>query len=189
MRSALATFVTLGVSIVAVTLLPTMVSAQVATPEYLVLDTAKTSTMQQELQQAADRGYRLVPGQGSWTLSAVLEKGPEGAEPIEFLLLATTRSATMQTEMNDAASRGYRFASVLGIGLKSGDEVIIAMQRRKGTTNPTHQQVLLAASRIRTVQKELQNEAAKGYRFVGQTLFNQLLRGYELVSILERPVQ
>lgn len=151
---------------------------------YIVLDTMKTSTMQKELQEAADRGYRLVAGQGVWLLSAILEKVPDDAEPVEYLLLATSRSGTMQKEMTQAASQGYRFGSVLGIG----GEVILAMQRKKGATAPTHEQLLLATTRIGTMEKELLAEAAKGYRFVGQTLFENWMGAREFVSILERPI-
>jgi hypothetical protein len=157
--------------------------AQVTPPDYLVLDTAKTSTMQRELQEAADRGYRLVPGQGSWLLSAIMEKPAEEPPPIDYLLLATSKSGTMQKEMNEAASKGYRFASVLGIG----PEVVICMERRRAVTARTHEQKLLATTKIGTMEKELLAEVANGYRFVGQTVFVNWL-GNEYVAILERRV-
>ncbi|MGH2628532.1 MAG: hypothetical protein ACRDHY_17995, partial [Anaerolineales bacterium] len=96
----------------------------------------------------------------------------------------TSRSGTMQKEMAQAASQGYRFGSVLGIG----GEVILAMQRKKGATAPTHEQMLLATTRIGTMEKELLAETAKGYRFVGQTLFENWMGAREFVSILERPI-
>jgi hypothetical protein len=118
-------------------------------------------------------------------LSAVLEKATGELEPIEYLLLATSKSGTMQKEMDGASAQGYRFASVLGIG----KEVIIAMQRKKGATTRTHQQMLLATSNISTMGREIDAKAAKGFRFVGQTVFDRVLGGPEYVSILERPVQ
>jgi len=141
--------------------------------------------MQKELQEAADNGYRLVEGQGSWLLSAILEKTTGEAEPIEYLLLATSRSGTMQKEMDGASAQGYRFASVLGIG----QEVIIAVQRAKGMTTRTHAQLLLATSKIGTMEKELLAEASKGFRFVGQTFFERSFGGPEYVAILERPIR
>jgi len=157
--------------------------AQATPPNYLVLDTTKTSTMQTELQSAADQGYRLVPGQGSWLLSAIMEKPATELPPIDYLLLATSKSGTMQKEMNDAAAKGYHFASVLGIGA----EVVICMERRRGATTRTHEQKLLATTKIGTMEKELLAEAANSYRFVGQTVFVNWL-GNEYVAILERPV-
>jgi hypothetical protein len=153
-------------------------------PDYLLLDTARTGTMQMELQEAADRGYRLVPGQGSWLLSAILERTGEVA-PVDYLLLATSRSGTMQEEMDAAAAQGYRFASVLGIGR----EVIIAMQRSRGSVAKTHEQMLLATTNIGTMERELLAAAAKGFRFAGQTVFDRAFGGPEYVAILERTTQ
>jgi len=158
-----------------------VVWAQAQPPDYLLLDTMKTSTMQVELQGAADRGYRLVPGQGSWLLSALLEKPTADVEPVDYLLLATSKSGTMQKEMDGAAAQGYRFASVLGIG----PEVVVCMERRKGATARTHEQKLLATTKISTMEKELRADTAKGFRFVGQTVFTNWL-GPEYVAILER---
>jgi hypothetical protein len=158
------------------------VSAQVEPADYVLIDTMKTSTMQKELQSAADRGYRIVPGQGTWLLSALLQKPATEAEPVDYILLATAKSGTMQTEMNAAAAQGYRFASVLGIG----PEVVVCMERRKGATARSHEQKLLATTKIGTMEKELLAEAAKGFRFVGQTVFTNWL-GPEYVAILERP--
>jgi hypothetical protein len=177
--------VALLISVAIAPLLPAVAAGQNAQSGYLVLDTAKTSTMQKELQDAADRGYRLVPGQGSWLLSAILEKPAGEAEPIDYLLMATSRSGTMQKEMAGAAAQGYRFASVLGIG----HEVIVAMQRRKGATAQTHEQVLLATTSIGTMARELGVEVGKGFRFVGQTVFDRALGGPEYVAILERPIK
>jgi hypothetical protein len=157
--------------------------AQGTTPDYRMLDTAKTSTMQKELQDVADGGYRLVPGQGSWLLSAILEKAAVEPAPIDYLLLATSKSGTMQKEMNEAAAKGYHFASVLGIG----PEVVICMERRRSVTTRTHEQKLLATTKIGTMEHELLAEAAKGFRFVGQTVFEGWL-GPEYVAIVERPV-
>jgi hypothetical protein len=172
---------------VSVLLTTSAASAQVAVSDYLVLDTMKTSTMQKELQDAADRGYRLVDGQGSWLLSAILEKTTGStAEPLEYLLLATKKSGTMQKEIDEASSQGYRFLSVLGIG----PEVTIVMQRTKGVTVPADEHKLLATSSIKTMQRELLVEAAKGFRFVGQTVFEKspMLGGNEYVAILQRSV-
>ena len=158
-----------------------------AVAPYLVLDTAKTSTMQTELQAAADKGYRLVAGQGSWLLSAILEKAPSEVEAIRYVLLATAKSGTMQKEMAASSARGYRFASVLGIGR----EVTIVMERPKGSTAPTHEYALLATTKIGTMMKEIGAETAKGFRFVGQTVFAkpEMLGGDEYVAIMQRPLK
>ena len=55
-----------AVVLLALLSLAPMAEAQVAAPDYVFLDTEQTSTLQRELQEAADNEYRLVPGQGSW---------------------------------------------------------------------------------------------------------------------------
>ena len=92
------------VSVLAFMSLAPMAEAQVAAPNYLVLDTERTGTMQQELQEAANNGYRLVPGQGSWGPTAILEKALD-PETIEYFLLATSKTGTLQNEMDEAAPR------------------------------------------------------------------------------------
>ena len=159
--------------------------AQTEVADITMLDTNKTSTMQKELQAAADQGYRLLPNQGTWLLSAMLERKKEAVEPIEYLLLATSKSSTMQKEMNQASAEGYRFASMLG----QGAEVIVAMARPKGATKPTHELKLLATVRFGTMKKEFTAEIAKGYRYVGQTYFQNWLGQVEYVAIMERPAK
>lgn len=169
-----------------------MAEAQGATPDYVVLDTEKTNTMQQELQEAADNGYRLVPGQGSWGPTAILERAVD-PEPIEYYLLATSKTGTLQNEMDDAATQGYRLASVLG----KGDEAVVVMQRAPGQADPTHEYVVLGTKRAGTMEKELLTAATKGFRLVGQSHYKSpsseivaiLFDLPEMVAILERPLQ
>ena len=169
-----------------------LAEAQVTTPDYLVLDTERTDTMQQELQEAADNGYRLVPGQGSWGPTAILERAVD-PEPIEYFLLATSKTGTLQNEIDDAASQGYRLASVLG----KGDEAVVVMRRAPGKADPTHEYVVLGTKRADTMAEELRAKAANGFRLVGQSHYNSpssevvsiLFDLPEMVAILERPLQ
>ncbi len=161
--------------------------AQTAAAEYQVLDTVKSATMQRELQQAADRGYRLVPRQGGWMLSAIVRKAPESVEPIEYFLIAAAKTTTMQREMASAAASGYRFASIVGVGR----EVAIVMQRNKGASTKTHEQLLLATSSVKTMERELLAEQSVGFEIVGQATFVKppIMGGNELVLFLERSAQ
>ena len=90
-----------------------MAEAQVAAPDYVFLDTDRTSTLQRELQEAADNEYRLVPGQGGWARQTVILEKVFDPEPIEYLLLATSQTATLQDEIEEASTQGYRLAIVL----------------------------------------------------------------------------
>lgn len=166
----------------------TMALAQEEAP-YRVLSRAKTSELQLELQAASDQGYRLAPNQGPWLMTVVVEKVSD-AERVDYLLLATSKTSTMQKEMNDAAGMGYRFATTINDnrGRGTGGEVVLVMQRPKGASARTHEQLLLATLKITTMEKELLEQVAKGFRYAGQAVFTGGWGGAEWVAILERPV-
>jgi hypothetical protein len=146
---------------------------------YVVFWSLDNSTILKSLQEAADRGYRLVPDQGKWPL-VVLEKVTGDVEPIDYLLLGTRRAATMQKEMNEASAQGYRFASMLGVPT----EFLIAMQRDRGKVTRTHEQKILATRRLKTLQTELSAEVQNGFHLVGH-----LQTASEFWAVLERPFQ
>ena len=152
--------------------------------EYIVLSSLKVGTMQSELQAAADRGYRLLPFEGAWGATVLLEKFGD-PEPIEYLALSTTKTATMQTEMNKASTAGYRFAGTLGRGTR---EFVVVMQRAKGRPERTHEYVLLGTQRLGTMKRESQAQFARGFRVVGFTTSGQLTTA-ESVAIFERSLQ
>ena len=194
-------FVAAGLALLA---LAPMAAAQVAAPDYVFLDTEKTSTLQRELQAAADSGYRLVSGYGSWGRpTVILEKVLEPA-PIEYLLLATAKTGTLQDEIAEAATRGYRLTSVF----EKGGEAVVIMQRAPGQAAPTHEYVVLGAKRVGTMEEEFRAAAANGFKLVGQSHYNnpsatavRILTAavtlgaagvdvmQEMLAVLERPLQ
>ena len=102
-----------------------------------------------------------------------------------YRVLATTKTSTMQKEMQEAAAAGYRFAAVMG-GETSfgGNEVVVLMQ--KIPNSPRFDYRLLATSKTSTMEKELQQAAAAGFQYVGQTVFNSAFGGDEVAIIVER---
>ena len=179
--------------------------AQVATPDYVFLDTQQTGTLQRELQEAADNGYRLVSGYGGWGRPTVILERALEPEPIEYLLLATAKTGTLQDEIAEAATHGYRFTSVFDIA----GEAVAVMQRAPGQADPTHEYVVLGTKRLGTMEEEFLAAAANGFKLVGQTHYNSpssialrvittavtlgaasgadVIR--EMLAVLERPVQ
>ena len=167
--------------------------------EYLLLSTMTTSTMQRELQEAADRGYRLTRLQGLWGDKALLEKAIGDVDPVvvEYIVLSTSRDRTMQREVDMASDAGYHVGAVLVAGGRN-EETVIVMERSKGTTSRTHEQRLLRWTkfggfsvlmrRSAGAERELFAELAQGFGVVGQASFNVPLGGGTFV-ILERRVQ
>jgi hypothetical protein len=105
-----------------------LTAASVAKAEddrYLLLATERTSTMQQEINEAAARGFRVVAAspKASSELVVLLE---QTEDKYEYLLLATTRPGTLQREIGDAADAGYHIVPRAVTGKGDG--------RRKSTS-------------------------------------------------------
>src|SRR6266545_7465947 len=64
---------------------------------YKLLATTKTSTMEEELNEAAAQGYRILVGSptSGKEMAIFLERGASPNDPYKYRLLATTRTGTM----------------------------------------------------------------------------------------------
>lgn len=83
-----------------------------------------------------------------------------------FLLLATKKTGTMQKELNKAAAAGYR----LLMGARtSGTEMMVILEKVAEPPN-VYQYQLLATTRTSTLQKEMDEAAASGFRMVHRTM-------------------
>ena len=106
---------------------------------------------------------------------------------IDYQVVATTKTSTMEKELNAAAEAGFRFDAVMGGETAfGGNEVVVVMSRVSGTKGSRFGYRLLATSRTSTMQKELQEAADAGFEYRGQTVFNSVFGGEEVVCILER---
>ena len=167
MRSAL---------LVAILLSTAAAVAEAQDNRYLLLATERTATMQQEINDAAARGFRVVAAspKESSEIVVLLE---QTQDKYEYLLVATTRTGTLQREISDAAGAGYHIDPRAVTG--KGDEVVVLME--KGVEGPANVQYrVLATERTGTLQKEITEASANGY-----TLTALAGRG-EYVAILER---
>jgi len=118
-------------------------------------------------------------------LLASLAASAQDTENLQYKLLATTRTGTMQKEINETAAAGYRI--IVGAPT-SGSEMALFLSR-DGTVAEPYQYKLLATTRTSTMQKELNETAAGGFRLIPSTMIakTQLLGGVEIVMVLERP--
>ncbi len=100
-------------------LFASLVTAQAPAREnwdYRLLATNKTSTMQKEMNEAADAGFRfqgVMGGQTSFggnevvTIMAKPKDAPKAR--YKYLLLATNKTSTMQKEMQQSGDEGYDY--------------------------------------------------------------------------------
>jgi phosphoribosylcarboxyaminoimidazole (NCAIR) mutase len=143
---------------------------------YLLLATERTSTMQQEINDAAGRGFRVVATspKESGEVIVVLE---QTNDTYDYRLVAATRTATLQREISDAAEAGYRIVPRAVTG--KGDEVVLLME--KGAEVPANVEYqVLSTERTGTLQKEISQASANGYTLVA------LAGRSEHVAIMER---
>ena len=106
---------------------------------------------------------------------------------MEYVLMATKKTGTMQKEMNEAGAEGYRFEGTMG-GETSvgGNEAVVIMGRPKGgKTTASYQYKLLATNKTSTMQKEMNQAAAAGFVYKGQSVFETSFGGKEVVVIME----
>ncbi|MGH9310245.1 MAG: hypothetical protein ACRD1U_12775 [Vicinamibacterales bacterium] len=166
------------------------------TTDYRVLATNKTSTMQKEMNEAADAGFRfggVMGGETSFGGSEVVIIMSKSAASgrYDYRLLATNKTSTMQKEMQEAGDAGFEykgqsiFKSAFG-----GKEVVVILERDKDVKSAApFEYRLLATKKTSTLQKELAEAGEAGYQFVGMTVADTLVGGTEVVAILRRKLK
>lgn len=161
---------------------------------YRVLATSKTSTMQKEMQEAGDAGFRFVAAMGGETsiggkeVVVLMEKGPGATERYEYRVQATSKTSTLQKELQEAGDQGFEvvgqtvFESTFG-----GKETAALLQRSAASAKGARFEYKLAAtSKTSTLQKELQELADQGFEAVGMTVGSTAMGGKEIVVITRR---
>jgi hypothetical protein len=162
--------------------------------EYKLLATTKTSTMEKELNAAAEEGFRFNGVKGGETafggqevvaLMSRLPDSPTGR--FAYKLVATSRTSTMQKELQEAADAGYVYQDqTIFESFFGGEEIVIILERDKELPIARDEYKLLATSKTSTLQKELGEAGAAGYAYVGFTLGKTAMGGQELVIIMKR---
>lgn len=157
---------------------------------YLLLAATRTSTMQDEINQAAGRGYRVVGASRTENAEAIVAM-EKATGAYTYRLIATTRTGTLQREITEAAEAGYRVVPrgvttkrTLGGVFSSNDnrdegELLVLMEKGPDTP-PGLSYHVVATSRTGTMQKEMAETADRGF-----VLLALVSRG-EHVAIFER---
>jgi hypothetical protein len=165
--------------------------------KYRVLATKKTSTMEKELNEAAEEGFKFEGVMGGETAfggsEAVVvmsrDTSLERKGTYEYRLLATNKTATMQKELQQAANVGFEYLGQTVFETSfGGKEVVVIMERDREAKIEHYEYKLLATSKTSTMQKELLQGGEAGYSFVGITVAQTAFGGHELVVILRKPV-
>jgi hypothetical protein len=160
-----------------------------------VLATAKTSTMENEMNEAAEAGFRFAAVMGGDTafggseVVVIMTRTP-GQPRVQYRLLATGKTSTLEKELQQAGDAGFEyrgqtvFKSTFG-----GKEVAAILERDKSIEPIRHRYRVLATSKTSTMEKELRESTAAGYEFVGMTVGKTLVGGEEVVCILRKKAE
>ena len=156
------------------------------TPQYKLLATTRTGTMQKEMDEASSQGYRILvgsPTSGS-EMAVFLSREGSAESQFKYKLLATTRTGTMNKELNEMADAGYRLIPSTMIAkaqLLGGVEIVMIMELPP-VVKKQYEYKLLATTLTSTLQKEVTEAQEAGYRIVGM-----VSRGEHMV-VMEREI-
>lgn len=160
--------------------------------EYVLLAAARTGTMEDEVNDVADDGYRVLAASRSEDSEVVVVMRRARGD-YRYKLIATIRTGTLEKEINDAAEQGYRVVPgavttkrLAGAGMRAmrndnpGEgELLVLMEKGPGRPSNSRYQVL-ATNRTGTLQKEISQASERGYDLVA------LVSRREHLAIMER---
>ena len=101
-----------------------------------VLATAKTSTMEKEMNDAAEAGFRFAAVMGGDTAFGgsevvVIMTRTSNQPRVQYKLLATGKTSTMEKELGDSTAAGYEFVGMtVGKTLIGGEEIVSILRRK-----------------------------------------------------------
>lgn len=161
---------------------------------YKILATSKTSTMQKEMQEAGDAGYRFVAVMGGETaiggkeVVVLLEKTADDKNTYSYRLLATSKTSTLQKELQEAGDADFHavgqtvFESMFG-----GKETVAIVEKSSGVpTSARYEYKLVATNKTSTLEKELKELADAGFQAIDLTVGKTAIGGSEIVVITRR---
>jgi hypothetical protein len=162
--------------------------------DFKVLATSKTSTMEKEMNEAAQAGYVFQSVMGGETafggkeVIVIMGRSTAQSSQKSYRLFAANKTSTLEKEMQLAAETGFQykgqtvFESAFG-----GREVSVIMERDQSTGGkPGPSYRLLATSKTSTMAKELAEAGGQGFAVVGMTVSKTAFGGNEVVCILQR---
>lgn len=171
----------------------TLPAAEPARFDFKVLGTNKTSTMEKEMNEAAEAGFIFQGVMGGETAFGgkeaivVMGRSTTPAGTRVYRLLAANKTSTLEKEMQDAAGKGFEYrGQTIFESAFGGREVCVIMERDESSQAKPSDYRLLATSKTSTMEKELAEAGAQGYSVVGMTVSKTAFGGSEVVCIVKR---
>jgi hypothetical protein len=148
-----------------------MPAAEMSGGNYRIVATEKTSTLEKEIKQAADEGYRATV---AGFMTVVMERAsarPAPPVPVDYRVAAMTRVATAEGELQAAGAEGFRVLVVP----ESTSEGVFVLHRAPGTSDKFQYKIMRLKEN--TAGGLLKSAEADGYHVI--VLLNDL-------AVLER---
>jgi hypothetical protein len=174
----------------------TLALAEDSRLDYRLLATTKTSTMEKELNEAAQGGFvfsGVMGGEsafGGKEVVVIMSRATGGDSvqtPRAYRLLATNRTRTLEKEMQAAGEEGFDYkGQTIFESAFGGREVAVILERDPSTKGLRFEYRLLATSKTSTMEKELRQAGQEGFVFQGVVVGQTAFGGNEVVSILKR---
>lgn len=145
------------------------------------------------MNQAAGAGFQFAGVMGGETALGgnevvVIMQRPAGTAEgprKRYRLLATAKTSTMQKEMQEAGDEGFAYlGQTVFTSAFGGREVAVIMERDAEGSPKRRVFKIQATSRTSTMEKELNEAGAAGFKLLGVTVARTAFGGAELVSIL-----
>ncbi|MBI4876614.1 MAG: hypothetical protein HY822_18415 [Acidobacteria bacterium] len=186
--NAKATTLALGV------LLGCAAAAQAQRYDYRLLATSRTSTMEKEMNQAAETGYTFGDAMGGESamggkeVIVVMVKNLDAPAPRRrYKLVATSRTGTLQKELQQAGDEGFQYcAQTVFQSAIAGREVAVILEHSGDSQAKRIEFKLLATNRTSTMEKELRQAGEAGFKFLGVVVGKTAFGGSEVISILQK---
>lgn len=188
-----------GITVISIFMLIAMIHCSAALAnaqqtEFRVLATNKTSTMQKEMSEAADAGFRFEGVFGGETAfggseTVIVMSRQAGADRkvrYDYRLLATSKTSTMEKELRALGDEGFEYKGQTIFKTTFGGKEVVVIMERNRDSKAVYEYKLLATSKTSTMQKELQEAGAAGYTFLGITVGSTAFGGNELVVIMKK---
>ncbi len=172
-------------------------TAASAQSKFKLLATNKTSTMEKELNQAAEIGFRFEGFNGGETMFggketvAILSSTGDAKPKFKYKLLATNKTSTMQKELQEYGNMGYEYKGQAVFETTfGGKEVVTILEKDLSVTeNPKYEYILFATNKTSTMEKELNTITDPTQKFVGVTVAETAFGGKEVVVITRKRVK
>jgi hypothetical protein len=180
---------------VALAALSSPVPAEDGGHEYKLLTTSKMPTMEKELNEAAELGYRfeaVIRGEkafGGKEVVSILSRpvGTTSGGRFQYKLCVTNKRDVMQKEMNEAAEAGYVYRDqTVTETILDGRKVLVILERDRDQAGRRTEYKLLTTNKAAAMQKELVDVAAAGFRFRGVSIAQSAFGGHEVMVVTEK---